>query len=98
MPKPDNIADLLKTYVKNKDIAKKINHYRLFNYWSAIVGSDISLHAQPKMLRNKVLYISAANPVWSTELGMMSEEIIKKINEFLADEVVKELRIKPNLK
>ncbi len=98
MSEPDNIANLLNNYIKNKDLAKKINHHKLFSYWASIVGNDIALHAKPKMLRNKVLYVSAANPVWATELGMMSQEIIKKINDFLADEVVKELRIKPDLR
>lgn len=98
MFEPDNIADVLKTYIQNKDIAKKINHHKLFNYWAVIVGGDISSHAKPRMLRNKVLYISTSNPIWSTELGMMSQEIIGKINTFLNDEVVKELRIKPDLK
>lgn len=98
MSEPDNIADLLKSYIKNKDLAKKINHHRLFSHWAAIVGNDIARHARPKMLRNKILFIDAENPVWATELGMMSQEIIEKINNFLADEVVTELRIKPALK
>ncbi|HAX17109.1 MAG TPA: hypothetical protein DCY00_00715 [Actinobacteria bacterium] len=98
MSEPDNIADVLKTYVQKKDIAKKINQHKLFNYWTAIVGKDISSHAKPKMLRNKILFVSTSNPIWSTELGMMSQEIIGKINGFLNDEVVTELRIKPDLK
>ncbi|MDD3519762.1 MAG: DUF721 domain-containing protein [Actinomycetota bacterium] len=98
MFKPDNIANVLETYIQDKDLAKKINHHKLFNCWTVIVGSDISQHARPKMLRNKVLYISTSNPIWSTELGMMSQEIIGKINTYLNDEVVKELRIKPDLK
>ncbi len=98
MFEPDNIADVLKTYIQNKNIAKKINNHKIFNYWSVIVGRDISLHAKPRMLRNKILYISTSNPIWSTELGMMSQEIISKINAFLNDEAVRELRIKPDLK
>lgn len=98
MSEPDNIADVLKTYIQNKNIAKKINSHKIFNYWSAIVGRDISQHAKPKMLRNNVLYISTSNHIWSTELGMMSQDIIGKINAFLNDEVVRELRIRPDLK
>ena len=93
----NNLADILKSYIKDKDIAKKINHHRLFNYWTSIVGADISANAKPRLLRDKVLYISVSNPIWSTELSMMSQEIISKINTFLNDEVVKELRIKPDL-
>ncbi len=88
------ISELLENYVNEHNFSKKINDFKLFDYWTEIVGKDVSAHAKPKRLKNKALYISVSDSIWANELSIMSQSIIEKINNYLCDEVVNELRIK----
>ncbi|MCX6383705.1 MAG: DUF721 domain-containing protein, partial [Actinobacteria bacterium] len=77
--------------------SSKLNSCRIFNYWEEIVGKEIAKNTKPKKLKDKVLYISTVNPIWASELNLMSQDIISKINGYLKEDMVNTLRVKPDL-
>ena len=94
----DDISGILGSYVNNLDIKSKLSDARIFNHWKEIVGSEISLHAKPKKLKEGILHISAVNPIWAGELSAMSCDLIIKINKFLGYESVKKINVRADLK
>lgn len=97
MPTADKLSDIIENYIKDKKLKSKLNSSKIFNYWEEIVGKEIAKNSKPEKLKNKILYISTSNPIWATELSLLSQELIKKINEFLKEEAVTSLKVKPNL-
>jgi predicted nucleic acid-binding Zn ribbon protein len=93
----DSISHIIENYIAEKKISSKLNSCKLFNYWTEIVGAEIAKNTKPKKLKDKVLYISTVNPIWASELNLMSQDIISKINEYLKEDVVSLLRIKSDL-
>lgn len=93
----DSISHIIENYVADKKLSSKLNSCRIFNYWEEIVGKEIAKNTKPKKLKDKVLYISTVNPIWASELNLMSQDIISKINGYLKEDMVNTLRVKPDL-
>lgn len=97
MPGADNISNIITSYVSELNLEKKLNSYKLFNHWEEIVGKEIARNSKPKRLKDKVLLISTVNPIWASELSLMSQDIINKINSYLNEDIVCKLRVRSDL-
>ena len=93
----DSISHLIDNYITEKKLGSKLNSCRIFNYWTEIVGVEIAKNTKPRKLKDKVLYVSTINPIWASELNLMSQSIIGKINEYLKEDVVKNIKAKSDL-
>ena len=93
----DSISHIIDNYIADKKLGSKLNSCKIFNYWMEIVGTEIAKNTKPKKIKDKVLYISTVNPIWASELNLMSQSIIGKINEYLKEDVVRAIRVKSDL-
>ena len=90
----EELGSVINKIVSDSDIGKKIKKFNIFNHWPDIVGSDIGNKTKPEKLLRQTLYISVTSSTWANELSLMSGQLIKKINDFVGETVVKELRFK----
>jgi len=90
----EELGSVINKIVSDSDIDRKIKKFNIFNHWSDIVGSDIGNKATPQKLLRQTLYISVTSSTWANELNLMSGQLIKKINDFVGEAVVKDLRFK----
>lgn len=90
----EKLDSLINQIVSDSDIGKKIKKFNIFNHWPDIVGCDIGNKTKPEKLLRQTLYISVTSSTWANELNLMSGQLIKKINDFVGETVVKELRFK----
>lgn len=88
------LETIINKLVADSEIGKKIKRYNIFNHWPEIVGSEISKKTKPEKLYKGLLYISVANSTWANELSFMSEQLIKKINTYIGEQLVKGIRFK----
>jgi hypothetical protein len=61
-------------------------------YWKKIVGKDIAANTRPIRISFTTLLISAKSSAWANNLMMMKIEIISKINSFIGDTLIKDIR------
>ena len=61
--------------------------------WDTIVGPDIAAHAQPTLLRDKVLHVQAESTAWATQLRYIQSQVLAKIAAGVGHRVVTSLRI-----
>lgn len=90
----EELSYIMDKMISNSDIGKKIRKFNIFNHWPDIVGCDIGRKTKPEKLLRQTLYISVTSSTWANELSLMSEQLIKKINDFAGESIVKELRFK----
>jgi predicted nucleic acid-binding Zn ribbon protein len=90
----EELGSVINKIVSDSDIGKKIKKFNIFNHWPEIVGNDIGNKTKPEKLLRQTLYISVTSSTWANELNLMSGQLIKKINDFVGETVVKELRFK----
>ncbi|HMM22578.1 MAG TPA: DUF721 domain-containing protein [Selenomonadales bacterium] len=60
--------------------------------WRQMVGEEIAAHTRPGRVRRGILNVSANNAVWAHHLSTLKEEIMDKINAFMGEKVVTEIK------
>ena len=93
----EDIGSIIGDVVKNLNIRSELNISNIFNRWEEIVGAEIYKKTKPERITRGILYISVTTSTWANELSLMSGQLIKKINSFIGEEVVKSIRFKQNL-
>ncbi len=89
------IKDILPSILNKMGINKGIEQAKAIAFWDDIVGDNIAKNAKPFRVRKGILYVAVKSSVWASELQMMEPEIRKKINEYLNNNIIKELRFYP---
>lgn len=89
------MKDILPSILNKMGINKGIEQAKAIAFWDDIVGDNISKNAKPFRVRKGILYVAVKSSVWASELQMMEPGIREKINEYLNNNVIKELRFYP---
>ena len=58
--------------------------------WSEIAGEVLAAHAEPVVIKNKVLHVMCDSPAWAQQVGMLSPALtaqIKKISGIRVEKV-----------
>ncbi|MEO0226306.1 MAG: DUF721 domain-containing protein [candidate division WOR-3 bacterium] len=92
MKKPIRLKHLLNTAFTELGIDKEIKKWELVRDFKLIVGESIGQHTQAYRIADEVIYIKVDNPVWLSQLYLIKDEIIKKLNQYIGDDLVKDIK------
>lgn len=81
----------LQRLLQRVDPERRIDAYRLWSFWDAVVGENIARRAQPERIRNDVLFVTVAGSVWMQELQFLKDSIRERINERLGAPLIKDI-------
>ena len=90
---PEKIGNILNELVDSRDWRKGIAEGNLFSDWREIVGTDIADHSTPITLFEGKLTVQTSSTAWSTQLRLMSSELLNKIRQSAPGALVDELVI-----
>jgi len=90
---PIRLGDLLDVVGTKIGVRRAAQIGRLWSSWSGIVGEAIGAHVEPTSLRDGVLRLRADSPAWATEVGYLSNDITLRVNGFLGEQIVQEVRV-----
>ncbi len=85
------LGQVLDAYLKRGDIHPRLQEQRAVGCWERAVGRPIAEATQAVRVRNRVLQVKVANPVWAQELQFHKALIIEKLNALVGEPVVREL-------
>ena len=91
----ERITEALSRFVDSLAQKKSYQIQLLIYYWQEIVGPSIAGHVRPVRMDFRTLFLAADAPVWANELRYMERELIDKINAFVCEELVNEIRFCP---
>lgn len=86
------LREILPHTLKNLGIAKKFNLEWAMLHWLKIVGEEIAAHAVPVAVQRNVMVVAVNNSVWMHHLSMMKEEMVVKLNDFIGEKQVLDIR------
>lgn len=75
-------------------VKERVKEYRLWKEWATLVGGQISKNCRPERIKDGILFLKVSSPVWAQQLQFMKGMIIEKVNRFMGDNGVKELRFR----
>ena len=81
---PQLLGEVLTNLIEERDWKAGVAEGSLFTQWATIVGADIAQHASPVSINENVLTIQTTSTAWATQLTLVSNEILKTIqnNQF----------------
>jgi predicted nucleic acid-binding Zn ribbon protein len=88
-----SIGDSLNSFLKSARWQTKINEIRIKTEWEKIMGATIARYTREVKLKDGVLIISTDVAPLKQELQFGKDQIIKNVNEYFKDIVVKEVVI-----
>ena len=86
------LGEALDELIDGLGIKKKLREQEVFTLWDEAVGERIAKVAKPTRILKGTLFISVSNGAWRNELNMRKQEIVKRLNEILAEEIVKDIK------
>jgi len=86
-----SISDVLKGFIKENNLDKGLNKIDAQNAWYAVMGRSIEAYTDSVELKNKTLVVRLSSAPLREELSYGKSKIIVNINEYLRQEIVKEL-------
>ncbi|MCA1764679.1 MAG: DUF721 domain-containing protein [Desulfobulbaceae bacterium] len=87
------IDTLLGEIFENRNWRQNLARNRIFDFWDEAVGDDIASHAQPKLVRGKVLWVDVTDSIWMQQLHLQKEHLREVINERIpGEEEIEDIR------
>jgi len=78
--------------LKKFGIENAIAQNNALNIWSEIVGEKVAKHTEPNRVEHGIMIIKVSSPTWRQELYFQKTEIIKKINNKIGRNVIRDIR------
>lgn len=88
------LSDVLKSYVQENSLDKKLNELDLIKSWESVLGKTVSRYTSKLYIYNSTLFVETTSPVIKNELIMMREEIRCRLNEVVGQEIIKTIVFK----
>ena len=94
MRKPQPIRSILERTIKSLEIDVPLKTYSILGAWNEIVGESVAVHSQPHSIRNRILFIDVAHPTWMQQLQFLKPTLLEKVNTFLGESLIQDIRFK----
>lgn len=90
----ERVQEIIPKMIHSLGMNNKYKVQLIFFYWKKIVGETIAAQAFPANVSYGVLTLTAKNSVWANNLMMMKIDLISKINRFIGDTIIKDIRFR----
>ena len=87
-----SVGDAIEELIAQLGIKKKLHEQDAFLVWDQAVGERIAKVATPTRMLRGTLIVSVKSGAWRNELSMRKQEIIRRINELVGDEILKDIK------
>lgn len=84
-----SISSVLKSYVRENNLERKLNELDLIKSWESIMGKTVARYTGNLYIQNNTLFVETTSPIVRNELLMMKEEIRVRLNEVVGSELIK---------
>ncbi|MCE5285252.1 MAG: DUF721 domain-containing protein [Pelosinus sp.] len=88
----DTVKTILSAALKQWGVKHKYNQQSAITHWGEIVGDEIGKHSCPTKIEYGIIVVTVVNSSWCHHLSMMKHGIITKINDFIGEKLISDIR------
>ncbi|HYX09076.1 MAG TPA: DUF721 domain-containing protein [Bacteroidales bacterium] len=89
-----SLAEVLKAYIEEMKMGKKLKEVNLLNHWEEIIGKSIALRTDRLYIKDKTLFVHMNSSVARDKLMMIREPLIKAINDRAGENMINKIVIR----
>jgi predicted nucleic acid-binding Zn ribbon protein len=86
------IKDLILRNLRAQGLETPLLQKRLIEAWPTVMGDVIAGYTQNLYIRNQTLFVHLTSPALRADLSMQRQEIVRKLNESVGNQVIAEVR------
>lgn len=75
------LSDVLSKLLRQEGLEMPLQQRRVVAAWDSVVGPTIARYTQQKFIRNQTLYVQLSSPALRSELSMVKQRLVTKLNE-----------------
>lgn len=88
----ESLAHILPSLIKGLGLEDGAAGWRAVSEWPALAGAPIARRSRATSYRDGVLTVEVEGSAWMHELAFQKRELVKRANQHLGAEVVREVR------
>lgn len=88
---------LNKMIEENAQMPRILWEFKISNAWGKINSAGVAQNSTPDKLIGGVLYVNAKNSAWAQQINLLKPDIMLKLNAFMGEQAVKEIRLRTGL-
>ncbi len=83
-----NISEIISALLKEQGLEGKLAENRLINSWEDVLGRSVARVTTNLYIKDRTLFVSLKSSIVRSELLMIRDEILKRLNERAGSEVI----------
>ncbi|MCS6808100.1 MAG: DUF721 domain-containing protein [Bacteroidota bacterium] len=88
------LAEILRNLAVRTGLDRKLRESLAMEYWKEIIGEVAARSCVVQRIERGTLYSYCSSPVWRTELYLRKEDIIRRLNERIGSQVIRDIVLK----
>jgi len=85
------VASVLQDVLEKHGVTKQIERIGVLELWPEIVGQQLADVTRAKGVEESALFVEVRSSAWLTELSMMKDEFLERVNERLGDAAIERI-------
>ena len=88
----ESLARILPGLMRDLGLEERVAGWRAVSEWPALAGERIARRAHATGFREGELTVEVDGSAWMHELGFLKHDLVRRANEHLGAEIVREVR------
>ncbi|HEX9653676.1 MAG TPA: DUF721 domain-containing protein [bacterium] len=89
-----SLGEAMQHLLRSLRIESKVKQHLAVASWPEIVGPGVAKVSAADRVENGILFVKVESSTWRNELMFMRMEFVKKVNAFLGENVIQDIRFK----
>jgi predicted nucleic acid-binding Zn ribbon protein len=90
----EKVGKILETVLKNFSLNGQLEGWKAVSLWNTVVGERAAGRTRAVSYRDGKLIVEVTSSVWMKELTYLRQDILRKLNDALGEERIKEVVLK----
>ena len=90
--KIESLKDVLLRNLREQGLETPLNQKRLVEAWPRVAGPVITRYTLNTYIYNQTLFVRLSNPALRSDLSMMRQELVNKLNAEVGEQVITNIR------
>ena len=88
----ESLARILPGLMRDLGLEDRAAGWRAVSEWPALAGERVASRSRATGFRDGVLTVEVEGSAWMHELGFLKRELVRRVNEHLGAEIVREVK------
>jgi predicted nucleic acid-binding Zn ribbon protein len=86
------IKDIILKNLRDQGLETPLLQKRLIDAWPVVMGEAVATYTIDLNIRNQTLFVHLTNPALRMELSMQRQDIVRRLNEHIGNQVIADIR------